>query len=521
MRSKAPTWLDGVNPPVFLVSAAVAVVFVLFGVAFTDRAAALADLALGFITTTFGWLYVLAVGFLLLFCLWLMVSRHGQIRLGRDDEEPAFSTPTWFAMLFSAGMGIGLVFYGVAEPMIHYASPPFGEPHTVSAAKGAMALTFFHWGLHAWAIYVVMGVSLAYFAFRRGEPLTIRSAFRPLLGDRVDGPVGHAIDILAVFGTLFGLATSLGLGSMQVNAGLSHLFGIERSTVTQVILIALITGAATVSVVSGLDKGVRRLSEINVTLASGLLLFVFVAGPTLFLLRLYADSIGNYLQKIVQTTFWAAPFDGLDWQSRWTLFYWGWWIAWSPFVGTFIARVSRGRTIRELVAGVLLMPTALTFFWLSVFGGTALHLERGGDAGIAAAVEQNVDTAIFELLARLPLGSVTATVAMIVVILFFVTSSDSGSLVVDMITSGGHPDPPTWQRVFWAVAEGVIAAVLLLAGGLAALQSAAIATGLPFCLVLLAMCWSLVRALRSEERARRAVAVAVAVASECPESDAR
>ena len=509
------------NPPVFITSAVIVVVFVLFGVLFTELAGELADRSVAFITTYFGWFYVLAVGFMLLFCIWLMSSRHGTVRLGRDDEQPEFSTPTWFAMLFSAGMGIGLVFYGVAEPMMHYASPPRGEAHTVGAAKTAMTFTFFHWGLHAWAIYVIMGASLAYFAFRRGYPLTIRAVFRPLLGARVDGPLGHAIDILAVFGALFGLATSLGLGSMQVNAGLAHLFGIAPSTTTQIILIVLITLAATASVVSGLDKGVRRLSEINMTLAGLLLLFVFVAGPTLFLLRLYADSIGNYLQTLIQTTFWAAPFDGIEWQSRWTLFYWGWWIAWSPFVGMFVARISRGRTIREFVGGVLLVPTTLTFFWLSVFGGTALHLERGGDPGIAVAVERSVDTAVYELLGRLPLGSISAMIAMVVVILFFVTSSDSGSLVIDMITSGGRPNPPKWQRVFWALTEGAVAAVLLLAGGLAALQSAAIATGLPFCVVILFMCWSLARALSRDESARRIAASRERLdASAAPDADA-
>jgi len=498
MTAQTKSWRDTINPPVFFTSCAVVLLIVGLTLLEPVRAEALCKQLLDGIATHFGWFYSLAVAFFLFFAVWLMLSRFGSIRLGDDDERPRFSTRAWFAMLFSAGMGIGLVFYGVAEPMLHYAAPPIGSPEGPAAAKQAMQITFFHWGLHAWAIYAVLGVALAYFSFRRKLPLSIRSLFYPLLGERVHGPIGHAIDILAVFGTVFGLATSLGLGAMQVNSGLNHLFGIERSTTVQVVIIALITGAATLSLVSGLDKGIKRLSELNMSLAVLLLLFVFVAGPTLFLLRFYADNIGNYLDKLIRTALWAAPFEGLEWQKSWTLFYWGWWIAWAPFVGMFIARISRGRTIREFMLGVLLVPTVITFFWFTVFGGTALHLELFGVGGISEAVSANIDTAIYELLGRLPLQSLSCFVAMVVVIFFFVTSSDSGSFVVDMLTSGGHPDPPTWQRVFWACSEGAVAAALLLGGGLVALQAAAVATGLPFCAVLLVMCISLVKALRRD-----------------------
>lgn len=503
---KSGSWLDTVSPPVFFTSGGVIILFLLFGVLMPKVAEKLFGETLDFIATNFGWFYILSVGGILVFVTWVMLSRFGKIRLGDDHDRPEFSTPSWFAMLFSAGMGIGILFYGVAEPIMHFSSPPTGQGGTPEAAQEAMKITFFHWGFHAWGIYALMGLSLAYFAFRKKLPLTIRSSLYPLLGDRVNGPIGHLVDILAVFGTVFGLATSLGLGSMQVNAGLNFLFDVEKSTTTQVVLIAVITAAATISVVSGLGKGVKILSELNMVLAAALLLFVFLAGPTLFLLRFYADSIGTYLQEFAITTFSSASFTGLEWQKGWTLFYWGWWIAWAPFVGMFIARISRGRTIREFLAGVLLVPTVISFFWLTVFGGTALHMELFQDGGISEAVTESVDTAIYVMLQRLPLSSLTSLVAAMVVAFFFVTSSDSGSLVVDMLTSGGHQNPPTWQKVFWAVTEGTVAAVLLLAGGLKALQAAAVGTGLPFCVVLLVMCVSLYRALAADARSSQAAA---------------
>jgi len=497
---KASSWLDTVSPPVFFTSGGIILLFLLFAVLMPRVAEKLFGDSLNFIAENFGWFYILSVGGILVFVVWIMLSRFGKIRLGDDHDRPEFSTPSWFAMLFSAGMGIGILFYGVAEPIMHFSSPPSGQGGTPEAAQEAMRITFFHWGFHAWGIYALMGLSLAYFAFRRKLPLTIRSCLYPLLGERVNGPIGHAVDILAVFGTVFGLATSLGLGSMQINAGLAFLFDIPKSTTTQVVLIAVITGAATISVVSGLDKGVKILSELNMVLAAALLLFVFIAGPTLFLLRFYTDSIGNYLQNFAITTFDSATFTGLEWQKGWTLFYWGWWIAWAPFVGMFIARISRGRTIREFLAGVLLVPTIISFFWLTVFGGTALHMELYQTGGISEAVTESVDTAIYVMLQRLPLSSITSLLAAAVVAFFFVTSSDSGSLVVDMLTSGGHQNPPTWQKVFWAVTEGTVAAVLLLAGGLKALQAAAVGTGLPFCLVLIVMCFSLYKALNADAK---------------------
>lgn len=493
-----------VNPPVFFISGGLLLLFLAFGTIQTETAKAVLPKVLDAVSTNFGWFYVLGVGFFVVFTGWLLFSRYAHIKLGDDDSTPDFNTLTWFSMLFSAGMGIGLLFYGVAEPMQLYASPPTGAGSTPEAARLALPLTFFHWGLHAWCIYVVMGLAIAYFSFRKKLPLAIRSTFYPILGERIYGAPGHVIDILAVFGTLFGLATSLGLGAMQINAGLNYLFDIPLGRTSQLVLIAIITGAATISLVTGVDKGIRRLSELNMILAALLMIFVFLVGPSLFILDSFADNLGRYLSRIVQWTFWMGSVDkgGTDWNKSWTLFYWGWWIAWAPFVGMFVARISKGRTIREFVLGVTLVPTVVTFMWLTVFGDTALYLELFGGGGISEAVSTSVPTAIYVMLEKLPLSTITCFLAAAVVAVFFVTSSDSASFVVDMLTSGGHPDPPIWQRVFWALLEGAVAAVLLAVSGkagLTALQSAVVCIGAPFCLVMVLMCFSLVRALRQEQ----------------------
>lgn len=444
-----------------------------------------------FIVGKFGWFYVFAVAVFIVFALGVAMSSMGSIRLGPDDSEPDFSTFSWFSMLFSAGMGIGIMFYGVAEPILHYANPPVGPGETVDAARQAMELAFFHWGLHAWAIYAVMGLSLAYFGFRQGLPLTVRSALYPIIGDRIHGWMGHLVDIFAVLGTMFGVATSLGLGVMQVNAGLSYLFDIPQDTMVQVALIAIITLMATTSVVSGINAGIRRLSEINLLLAVLLMLFVLVTGPTVFLLTATVQNTGAYLSDIVNKTFTLYAYQPNEWIGGWTLFYWGWWISWSPFVGMFIARVSRGRTVREFVIGVLLVPSAFTFLWFTVFGNTALEMQMAGVADIVGAVKADVAVALFKFLEHLPLASISMGIATLLVVTFFVTSSDSGSLVIDIITSGGQEDPPVWQRIFWALTEGVVAALLLLAGGLVALQTAAITTGFPLGIILLLVSYGL------------------------------
>jgi choline/glycine/proline betaine transport protein len=490
-----------VNPPVFFTSAGLTLAFAGLSALFPAQAKSIFDGLQATIVHEFGWFYIAVVAGFLGFAIFLMLSRYGDVKLGPDDSEPDYSYLSWFAMLFSAGMGIGLIFFGVAEPLQHYATPPVGEGKTIEAAQRAMVLTFFHWGVHAWAIYIVVGLALAYFAFRRGLPLTVRSALHPLIGDRINGPIGHAIDIFAVLGTIFGVATSLGLGVLQVNAGFTHLFGVPNNTFVQIILIAAITGCATLSVASGLDKGVKVLSELNIILAVVLLAFVLITGSTVFLLQAFVQNLGAYLGAVVERTLQTYAYKPNEWLGSWTLFYWGWWIAWSPFVGMFIARISRGRTIREFVTGVLLVPVLFTFFWMTVFGNTAIEMDRAGAVPLAQIVKDNMPVALFEMLGHLPFGMIASGLATLLVIFVFVTSADSGALVIDMITSGAADNPPLWQRVFWAVSSGAIAAVLLVAGGLEALQTAAIASALPFSIVMIFICYGLLRALQLEGRA--------------------
>ncbi len=497
-KKSAKSWIQ-INPPVFFSSAIISIVLVAYAVFDSEGAELLFNSVRTWITDSAGWFYILSVAFFLVFIIFLGVSRFGLIKLGPDHSEPDYSYLSWFAMLFSAGMGIGLMFFGVAEPVMHYVAPPVGDPETVEAARESMRITFFHWGVHAWAIYAVVAISLAYFAFRHNLPLTIRSALYPLIGERIHGPIGHAVDTFAVLGTIFGVATSLGVGVTQIGSGLEYLFGIESTVRVHVVLIVVITAIATCSVGLGLDKGIRRISELNIILAVGLLGFVLVAGPTVFLLQTLVQNTGNYLSGVFHSTFNLYAYEPTDWIGGWTLFYWGWWIAWSPFVGMFIARVSRGRTIRQFVVGVLLVPVGFTFMWMTFFGDTALHMIMvEGVTELSEAVAEDSSIALFALLDQLPLSSLFSLVATLLVVTFFVTSSDSGSLVVDMLTSGGSDESPTWQRIFWAVVEGVVAAALLIAGGLAALQTATIASALPFTIIMWFMCWGLFRAVNIE-----------------------
>ncbi len=458
------------------------------------------------ITSNAGWLLVMAVNIFLAFSLYFAFSKMGRIRLGGTDARPDFSTFAWFAMLFSAGMGIGLLFFSVAEPIMHYSNPPVPVSSKVEAASNAMKYTFLHYGLHAWAIYAIVGMSLAFFTFNKKLPLTLRSVFYPLLGERIYGPFGNIIDIVAVVATLFGLATSLGFGVQQISVGLNHLFGLPDTIIAQVLLIAAITGMATISVVLGLDKGVRVLSEFNMRLGLVFLIAMLILGPTVFLLDSFIQNTGAYLQSLIELGAWSETYAQTNWQNDWSVFYWAWWISWSPFVGMFIARVSRGRTVREFFLGVLLVPSLLTFLWMSVFGGSALYLELNGIGNIAEAVNENIATALFVLVQEFPFAFLTSIAGILLVTSFFVTSSDSGSLVIDSITSGGKLDAPVGQRIFWALTEGAVAATLLLGGGLEALQTASISTGLPFTIVLLIMCYSLYKALQQElfEMERRA-----------------
>lgn len=445
-----------------------------------------------------GWFFVISINVFLFFVIFIAFSKFGKIKLGGPKAKPEFSKGAWFAMLFSAGMGIGILFWSVGEPIKHFIHPPGSEPRSIEAARNSLEITFLHWGLHAWGIYALVGMALAFFTFNKKLPLTISSIFYPLLGKKIYGPWGKAINVLAVVATLFGLATSLGLGVQQVSAGLAHLFKIPDNTTTQVILIIVITLAATTSVVAGLSAGVKRLSEINMVLAAIFLLFMIVVGPTIFIFDSFIQNVGGYIQNFFELSTWTETYQQSAWQNDWTVFYWAWWISWSPFVGMFIARISRGRTLKEFVLGVLIVPTLLTFLWLSAFGGSAMFLELNSMADIAGAVTNNIATSLYVLLEQFPISTVTSIVGVILVASFFVTSSDSGSLVVDSLTAGGKLDAPVAQRIFWALTEGAVAAVLLVGGGLSALQTASISTGLPFAIILLFVVWSLMKGLREE-----------------------
>jgi choline/glycine/proline betaine transport protein len=495
-----PVNKNGILKPVFYPAAGLITLMVILTLIAGDSAADLFAGLQSWIAETLGWVYMLAVAGFLVFCLYLAFSQSGHIKLGPNESEPEYSFLSWFAMLFSAGIGIGLLFFGVAEPMTHFLAPPDADPRSIEAAKQAMQITFFHWGINAWAVYAIVGLILAYFSFRHNLPLTIRSALYPLIGDRIYGPIGHTVDVLAVVGTLFGVATSLGFGVSQINAGLTHLFDIPQGTTTQVILITVVTAFATASVVSGLDKGIKKLSELNMVMAALLLLFVIIFGPTVLFFNSFVENIGLYLETLIPRSFHLDAYSGdKEWLGNWTLFYWGWWISWSPFVGIFIARISRGRTIREFIVGVLLVPTAFTFIWMTAFGNGALAYElAGAGPSIGQVIQNNLPLGIFAFLETLPFSGIVSFATVFLIMTFFVTSSDSGSLVIDTITSGGHLHPPVWQRVFWAVTEGVVAAVLMIGGGLGALQSATIATALPFTFVIVFACIGLLKGLRME-----------------------
>ncbi|WP_290613597.1 BCCT family transporter [Arsukibacterium sp. UBA3155] len=508
-----PFGLD-IHNRVFLISGLTIVAFVLLTLIFHVQAASLFSDMRAWLTSNLDWFFISAANIFVLLCLGLIISPLGKVRLGGTEATPDFSYIGWFSMLFAAGMGIGLMFYGVSEPLSHFNSAMAGTTmedgvrtdwaplagaagDALAAERLGMAATIYHWALHPWAIYAILALGLALFSFNKGLPLTIRSVFYPLLGERVWGWPGHIIDILAVFATLFGLATSLGLGASQASAGLNYLFNWPQGITTEVLLVIGITMIALVSVLAGLEAGVKRLSEINMTLAALLLLFVIIVGPTLAILTGFVSNLGAYFQYLPEL---ANPVgrEDANFSQGWTAFYWAWWISWSPFVGMFIARVSRGRTVREFLVSVLLIPSLACVLWMTVFGGTAIS--QVVQDGYMAAVEAALPLQLFSMLDALPLAGITSFIAIILVVVFFVTSSDSGSLVIDTIAAGGKVDAPTPQRVFWCTFEGLVAIALILGGGLVALQAMAVSTGFPFTLVLLASCIAVVKGLMSEPR---------------------
>ncbi len=483
--------------PVFVPAVLITLLLILGTLSNPELAGEVFKNALAWVTATFGWFYMLATAIFLIFIVYVGFSRWGNIRLGSDHGEPQYSFPVWFAMLFSAGYGIALLFFGVSEPVLHFSQPPNATAETVNAAREAMQIAYFHWGLHIWGIYGLMGLVLAYFAFRHGLPLSVRSALYPLIGDRIYGPIGHIVDVFAILGTLFGLATTLGLSVTQINAGLHYLWeDIPINTTVQVSAIALITLAAIASVVAGMEKGIKNLSILNMLLAIFLMAVVFVVGPSIHILDAFVQNTGAYLGNIVERTFNLQAYTHSDWIGNWTLFIFAWTISWSPFVGLFIAKISRGRTIRQFVFGVLAVPTLFTFLWFAIFGDTALHLIMDeGKQVLISEVQANHAVALFEFYDLLPGSIFLSVITVFLIITFFVTSSDSGSLVVDSIASGGALETPIWQRVFWASLEGVIAATLLLAGGLSALQTMSILAALPFAIIMLLAAFGLWRAL--------------------------
>ena len=501
------------------------IAFVVFTILNVEFASSIYTAIRGWVEASLAWYYILIVVFLVFVCLYLMCSRHGSVRLGDDDSRPEFSNFSWFAMLFSAGVGIGILFFGVAEPVFYFDnSGAFGYPNNPHAdvagvtdmdmnrAVHAMRVTYFHWGFHGWAIYVIVGLCLAYFGFRKKLPLTLRSSLYPIIGDKIYGPVGHGVDLLAVFGTVFGVATSLGLGVTQMATGMNVLFGVDPGIATQIVLIVVISIIATISAVSGVGNGIRIISEWNIWLSVVLLAFFLFFGPFKWLMGFFVTSIGDYIWNVIPMGFWTAGTDKeISWQGGWTIFYWGWWISWAPFVGMFIARISRGRTIRQFMVGVLFVPTSIAFFWLCMFGGNAMYMELMAEGGVGTAgivdlvKAWNLPSALYGTIERLTdistLQWLMSALATLLLATWFITSSDSGTLVITTMLSMGDDNPPQRFRIVWGLGEGFVAGVLLLAGGLQALQTASIAAALPISVIMLFMTYGLIKSLSEDSSA--------------------
>lgn len=503
-----------INKTVFLASSVISISLILFTILFPELGEAVLGSSLRWVSDHFGWYYMLVVAAYSVFAIFVGLSRYGDIKLGKDQDKPDFPFLTWAAMLFSAGIGIDLLFFGVSEPLTHYLSPALGDGGTPEAARAALSQTFLHWGLHGWGIYALIGMALAYFAYRRDMPLALRSALVPLFGEkRTNGLLGHIVDTFGVVGTLLGLATSLGIGVLQANAGLSHVFGIETSKAVQTAIIVAVTAAAAMSAMSGVERGVRRLSEINMLGATFILIALLVMGPTLFLLNAFTENIGHYFQNIVNKTFQVYAYEGAkgeEWKASWTIFFWAWWVAWAPFVGLFIARISRGRTLREFVFGVMFIPLGFIFAWFSVFGNSAIELVNGGVAELGKTALENPAMGMFVLFEHYPAAALWSTLGVVIGLIFFVTSADSGALVLANLSSknlASDTDAPVWLRFFWAAATGLITLGLLFAGGFSSLQSVSVVAGLPFSLVLVLYMVSMAVCLRQEGNKRKAVQI--------------
>lgn len=485
---------------VFYISVAIIGLFVLWGLISPNSLASTATLALAFTTDKFGWMFLIITFLVLVFMIALAFSKYGRLRLGHEDDRPEFSNITWFGMLFSAGMGIGLVFWGVAEPLDHYIYPLSGIPKlTPEAANAAITFSFFHWGLHAWAIYSLVGLTIAYFRFRKDKKLLISQTLSPIIGGDLNSPQSKFIDILAIIATAFGVATSLGLGAMQINGGLNNLFGININIFNQIIIIIISTILFLISSTTGLEKGIKILSNINVGIAILLLIFVFILGPTANILEVFTNNLGNYLQNIISMSLRLTPFEESNWIANWTLFYWAWWIAWSPFVGVFIARVSKGRTIREFIIGVLLVPSLFSCIWFAVFGGTALSLEINTNLALLEALKADMSSTLFVMLESLPFGYIISIIATILILTFFVSSADSATFVLGMFSAKGSMEPTNKVKLVWGILQALVAVALLLSGGLQGLQTMSIVTALPFSIILVLMMLSFIMELRKEK----------------------
>jgi glycine betaine transporter len=489
---------------VFIISLLLTLIFIVWGVFFTDNLAKVTDTIYTGSIDYLGWVYLGATLFFVIFSIYLLFSKYGNIRLGRKTDRPDFNTASWLAMLFGAGMGIGIVYWSVAEPVTHYTTPPYGKGYTVDAANTAMKYTFFHWGLDPWAIYTVIGLALAFFQYNKRLPAAISSAFHPILGDRIYGPIGKTIDVLSIFATVFGIATSLGLGAMQVTAGMHDIFGVPNSLFVQLIVIAVATVLFIISINTGLEKGIQYLSNAAMILSFAIMLLILIVGPTLTVIKVFFNTTGLYISDFIHMSLRLKPFGEGEWIASWTLFYWAWWIAWAPFVGMFIARVSKGRTVREFVIGVLIVPTLGTCLWMSIFGGSALEIvQNTGNKDLAKYITENVSLSIFTFFDYLPMSSVLSILGFAVVAIYYITVADTATFVLGMLSEGGTLNPSNKIKMTWGIIQSALAAVLLLAGGLNVLQTASIAAALPFAIIMIVMCFSLLKGLKSEVEVQR------------------